>query len=75
MGTQLGRIIRHAGLEVWPKRWQNLRATRATELARALATHVVTAICGHTEKTAQEHYRIVTDDNIQSAATQTFLHR
>ena len=71
-GTQLVRIIEAAGLTIWPKRWQNLRATQATELARVLPSHVVTAICGHTEKIAQEDYRIVTDDDIQSAASQTF---
>ena len=44
----------------------------AGQLARVLPSHVVTAICGHTEKIAQEHYRIVTDDDIQSAASQSF---
>ena len=31
--TRLARIIERAGLEVWPKLFQNLRLTRETELA------------------------------------------
>lgn len=38
--TQLQRIIRRAGLKSWPKLWQNLRASRATELANEYPAHV-----------------------------------
>lgn len=40
---QLGRIIRKAGLEQWPKLFQNLRASRATELAAEYPSHVAAA--------------------------------
>ena len=33
--SQMGRIIRCVGLEPWPKLFQNLRATRETELAES----------------------------------------
>ncbi len=56
VNPQLGRIIKRAGLKVWPKRWQNLRATRATELRRHFPEEVVTDWCGHTEAIASEHY-------------------
>ncbi|MCH2203409.1 MAG: hypothetical protein MK102_15675 [Fuerstiella sp.] len=69
VGTQLGRIIETGGLTIWP----NLCVTWATELARVLPSHVVTAICGHTEKIAQDHYRIVTDDDIQTECRVTEL--
>ena len=39
--TQLQRIIRRAGLEAWPKLFQNLRSTRETELAETYPVHVV----------------------------------
>jgi len=38
--TQLERIIAKAGLKPWPKLFQNLRATRATELAAEFPAHV-----------------------------------
>jgi hypothetical protein len=60
VNPQLGRIIKAAGLKVWPKRWQNLRATRATELGRIFPSHVVTGWCGHTERIAAEHYWMTT---------------
>ena len=39
--TQFCRIIEQAGLEPWPKPFQNLRSTRETELASVHPMHVV----------------------------------
>ncbi len=71
VNPQLGRIIKRAGLTVWPKRWQNLRATRATELERVFPSHVVTGWCGHTERIAEQHYWITTESDFTKAATET----
>jgi len=69
--TQLNRIIRRAGLEPWPKLFQNLRASRETELAEAFPVHVVCAWIGNTERIAAKHYLQVTEDHFaQGAATQ-----
>jgi hypothetical protein len=38
--TSLLRIIRKAGLQPWPKLFQNLRSTRETELAEGFPLHV-----------------------------------
>jgi len=65
--TQFERIIKRAGVEPWPKLWQNLRATRATELARTEPDHVVNAFMGHTTKCAHEHYRQTTDQDYERA--------
>ena len=54
--TQLLRILRRAGLEPWPKLFQNLRATRETELAKVYPIHVVCAWIGNTERIAAKHY-------------------
>ena len=70
VNPQLGRIIKRAGLVVWPKRWQNLRATRATELERKFPSHVVTGWCGHTERIAEQHYWMTTEDDFRRAAEQ-----
>jgi len=67
--TQLGRIIEQAGLELWPKLLQNLRATRATELvSEGWPEYKVCAWLGHTEAVAKKHYWQVTDDDYQRAA-------
>lgn len=49
--SRLERIIRRAGLEPWPKLFQNLRSTRQTELEETLPSHVVckwigNSLCG-----------------------------
>jgi integrase len=65
--TQLVRYMEKAGLKPWPKPWQNLRASRATELADEFPSHVCTAWLGHTEDVANEFYRQVTDTHFAKA--------
>jgi integrase len=65
--TQLLRIIQRAGLTPWPKLFQNLRATRATELVHDFPSHVAAAWLGHSEIIAQKHYRQVTDADYERA--------
>lgn len=65
--TQLLRIIKKAGLTAWPKLFQNLRASRATELHAEFPGHVATAWCGHSEKIARDHYLQVRDSDIAKA--------
>ncbi len=65
--TQLLRIIRKAGVEPWDRLFQNLRASRETELANNFPLHVVTAWLGNTPKVATDHYLQVTDDHYTQA--------
>ena len=65
--TQFERIIRHAGLEPWPRLFHALRASRETELAAEYPIHVVTAWMGNTPKIAMKHYLMVTDADFQKA--------
>ena len=65
--TSLEKILRRAGVKQWPKLWQNLRASGATDFAQSLPSHVAAAICGHTEQIAQEHYWTVTDNDLDTA--------
>jgi len=65
--TQLERIIRRAGLKPWPKLFQNLRATRETELAQTWPLHVVCAWIGNSTTVAAKHYLQVTDDHFRDA--------
>ena len=66
--TQFLRIIRKAGLNPWPKLFQNLRSSRETELAKDFPIHVVCAWIGNTAAIAQKHYLQVTDRDFDRAA-------
>ena len=65
--TQLTKIIRRAGLEPWPKLFQNLRSTRETELAQEFPIHVVCKWIGNTQAVAMKHYLQVTDEHFDQA--------
>ena len=69
--TQLVRIIRRAGLNPWPKLFQNLRATRQTELAKSYPIHVACAWLGNSPRVADKHYLQVTDADFSSAILTT----
>ena len=66
--THLLRIIKRAGLKSWPKLFQNLRATRETELAKKYPIHVVCSWIGNNQLIAAKHYLQVTDDDFEQAA-------
>lgn len=65
--TTMQRIIRRAGLEPWPKLFQNLRATRQTELEEIFPSHVVCAWIGNSESVARKHYLRVTPEHYARA--------
>ena len=69
--TQLQRIIRRAGLEPWPKLFQNLRSTRETELAETFPIHVVCKWIGNSQPVAAEHYLQLTDEHFERAIRDT----
>jgi integrase len=66
--SMLVRYIERAGLKPWGKPWQNMRASRATELADKYPSHVCAAWLGHTEAIADEFYRTVTDEHFERAS-------
>ena len=73
--TTLEKIILRAGLKPWPKLWQNLRASAATDLAKTVPSHIAASICGHTEQIAQEHYWKVGEDDLdQTIAKLSTIH-
>ncbi len=66
--TQLLKIIGRAGLKPWPKLWQNMRASRETELCKQYPMHVACAWIGHTKAVAAEYYLQVTEADFERAA-------
>lgn len=66
--TQLERILKRAGVEPWPRLFQNLRSSRETELAGVYPLHVVTYWIGNTARIAERHYLQVPDLIYEQAA-------
>ena len=64
---QAHRIIERAGLEPWPKTFQNLRSSRETELAETYPVQVVCAWIGNSPAIAAKHYQQVTEDHFKKA--------
>jgi hypothetical protein len=65
--TQLCKIIRRAGLEPWPKLFQNLRSTRETELAEVFPMHVLCSWIGNSQNVAKKHYLQTTEEHFARA--------
>ena len=66
--TQLMRIIRRTGLVPWPRLFQNLRASRETELAERFPLRIVTDWLGNSPNVAMAHYLSTTEDHFQRTA-------
>ena len=52
--THMERIISKAGHEVWPRLFQNLRASCATDWVERYPSHVVAKWLGHSPKVAAD---------------------
>jgi len=65
--TQFERILKRAGVTPWPRLFQNLRASRETELTNVFPLHVVTEWLGNTPSVATKHYLQVTDSHFEQA--------
>jgi len=72
--TQLQRILKRAGLLPWPRLFQNLRASRETELASEYPLHVATNWIGNTARIAERHYLQVPDSYYERAAQNPAQH-
>ncbi|MFI4915660.1 MAG: site-specific integrase [Phycisphaerales bacterium JB060] len=68
--TQLLRIIDRAGLVAWPRLFNAMRASRATELAAEYPVAVCTAWMGHTAAVAEAHYHMVRESDYEKAASE-----
>ena len=66
--TQFERILRKASVQPWPRLFQNLRASRETELVNDFPLHVVMAWLGNSPAVATRHYLQVTDEHFHRTA-------
>ncbi|MBA4107679.1 MAG: integrase [Pirellula sp.] len=67
--TELQRIIERAEVRLWPKLFQNLRASRATELAAEYPAHVAAEWLGHSTLIAEKHYWQSTEADFDKASS------
>jgi hypothetical protein len=58
-----------ASLTSWTKLFQNLRATRQTELEDSFPSHVMCAWLGNSQQVAKKHFFNVTEDHFGRATT------
>lgn len=65
--TRLKRIVERAGLEVWPRLFQNLRATRQTELEEKFGVRRACDWLGNSQAVAMNHYIQTTEDHFERA--------
>ena len=67
MRTHFERIVFRAGLQQWPRLFQNLRESRANELWSEYPEHVAGYWMGHSRRIAEKHYLQVTDEQFLKA--------
>ena len=68
LGTTFQKIVKRAGVEPWPKPFQNCRSSRQTELEQIFPTYVVCSWLGNSPSVAHKHYLTVTDEHFESAS-------
>ena len=66
--TQFHRIIKRAGHQPWPRLFQNLRASCATDWVERFPAHEVAKWLGHSPLVAQQHYLMPNDLHFQAAS-------
>jgi len=69
LATEFRRIIKRAGVTAWPKLWQNLRASRETELLAQFPIKDVACWIGHTPDISIRHYAMQLDEHFRRAVT------
>ena len=67
MGSWIRKLADRAGVSLWEKPFQNMRASCATDLIEIYPSHVCEAWLGHTGKVADKHYRQVTESHFEKA--------
>jgi hypothetical protein len=67
MRTRFHKIIRRAGYQPWPRLFQNLRASCATDWVQTYPAHEVAKWLGHSPLVAQQHYLLPNDLHFRAA--------
>lgn len=65
--TMLRNATTRAGVDLWPRLFHSLRATRQSELAEIYPAHVVSRWIGNSVAVADKHYLMVNDGHFERA--------
>ncbi len=66
--TRFLKIVQRAGLQAWPRLFQNMRASCATDFAQSLPNHEAARFLGHSPLIAASHYLQPSDHNFRAVA-------
>jgi integrase len=66
--TTFEKIVKRAGLEVFPSPFRNLRMTRSNEVYRKYGAFKESQWIGHSGRIRADHYLMLTDDDFQEAS-------
>ncbi len=67
LGTQFARIVKMAGIEPVPRPFDNMRASRSTEVYAEFGAYLESQWIGHSMKTARDHYLQVRESDFEWA--------
>ena len=67
LGTQFGRIVQLAGIEPVPRPFDNMRASRSTEIYAEYGSFLESQWIGHSSKIAKDHYLQVREEDFERA--------
>ena len=67
LGTQFARIVKLAGIEPIPRPFDNMRASRATEIYAEYGAFYESKWIGHSTKVARDHYLEVREEDFERA--------
>lgn len=70
LATEFRRIIARAKVTPWPKLWQNLRASRETELLASFPVKDVCTWIGNSPDVAMQHYAMAQGEHFQRAISE-----
>ena len=69
--TTFGKIVRRAGLSLFPRPFDNMRMTRSNEVYRKWGAFKESEWIGHSCQVRKDHYLTMTDDDFREAAEWT----
>jgi len=75
LGTQFGRIVQLAGIEPVKRPFDNMRASRSTEIYAEYGAFLESKWIGHSSKIAKDHYLQVREEDFERATGRKFAPR
>ena len=75
LGTQFARIVKMAGVEPIPRPFDNMRASRSTEVYAEFGAFYESQWIGHSVKVARDHYLQVREEDFERAVGEKTLEK